>query len=453
MGLSLHYRGKLKNAPSLQSLIEEAVDFAKIEQWDFFVFEEQFKNDSFSESIDTENLYGVMLIPPKSEPLCLSFLSNGRMVGLMNFNVLRMNAAIDDLMLYTISTKTQFTTVSNHKKIVLFLDHISQNYLTDFECSDEGYFWETRDETLLEKTFEKYTQIIDNFSSSLEMIPMEDGETIEEYLIRIANVTAKNQEESPEEEPKLSIEEEIEFKKMKLSLEYDTKFMNIEDNIIPPEIENQFLDQVIQFESLYENAKRITVYEKLGRPKYEEADNLNDEEIAIEVDNLFCLLNDYQIHLDIICEYENQDRLIYSFITQELFETEIDDLSIPGMFINFTYEDFHPNHKYDIEKECINFIKYFLDIEDDFYEEFHAKETKNHVELNQFRDLFEEFGISQYRFGSIQIEDEEASADFYIDFWGKPSGIREKTSFSGTGRMTFRFEHNYWNIQEVRLPI
>ena len=55
-----------------------------------------------------------------------------------------------------------------------------------------SYYWESRDEDLLKKTFEKYTNLIDGFTSSIEMIPMNEGENLEEYLIRLASITNKN---------------------------------------------------------------------------------------------------------------------------------------------------------------------------------------------------------------------------------------------------------------------
>ncbi len=106
MGLSIHYKGSLKNAKDLQLLIEEVVDDAKVNNWDYFIFENEFENNSFSEIIDTENLFGIMISPPKSEPFCFSFLSNGRMSGLINFNVMQIDKVINEDLIYDLATKT-----------------------------------------------------------------------------------------------------------------------------------------------------------------------------------------------------------------------------------------------------------------------------------------------------------------------------------------------------------
>ena len=192
MGLTIHYNGKLKNANDLKSLIDDVKDVAIAEKWDYFVFEDQFENNSFSEIIDRENLYGIMITPPKSEPFSMSFLSNGRMSSILNFNVIKLESEINEDLVYAVFTKTQYSGYENHKKLILLLDFISKRYLEDFECKDDGYYWESRDEDLLKKTFEKYTNLIDGFTSSIEMIPMNEGENLEDYLIRLASITNKN---------------------------------------------------------------------------------------------------------------------------------------------------------------------------------------------------------------------------------------------------------------------
>ena len=191
MGLTIHYNGKLKNANDLKSLIDDVKDVAIAEKWDYFVFEDQFENNSFSEIIDRENLYGIMITPPKSEPFSMSFLSNGRMSSILNFNVMQLENEINEDLVYAVFTKTQYSGYENHKKLILLLDFINKQYLEDFECIDDGYYWESRDEDLLKKTFEKYTNLIDGFTSSIEMIPMNESEKLEDYLIRLASITNK----------------------------------------------------------------------------------------------------------------------------------------------------------------------------------------------------------------------------------------------------------------------
>lgn len=193
MGLTIHYSGKLKLASSLPQLIDEIKDIANTNEWKYFVFEEIFPNDGFSKEIDKTNLYGVMLNPPGSEPVCFTFLNNGKMCGILNFNHLQIDPSINGMMLYNISTKTQFSSPEIHQKIILLLDYVKTKYLKNFECYDEGKYWETRDKEILIKIFERNERLINSFSSAVEMIPKNEGENFEEYILRIAEITKKNE--------------------------------------------------------------------------------------------------------------------------------------------------------------------------------------------------------------------------------------------------------------------
>lgn len=106
----------------------------------------------------------------------------------------------------------------------------------------------------------------------------------------------------------------------------------------------------------------------------------------------------HNLALDVICEYENQNRLIYSFITKELFYEEINDIQIPGMITNFIYEEFHPNEAHDIKEACLDFVNMFLNKKSDFYKEYHYEDVTNHFEINAFRKLFKKFKILHYNF-------------------------------------------------------
>jgi hypothetical protein len=47
---------------------------------------------------------------------------------------------------------------------------------------------------------------------------------------------------------------------------------------------------------------------------------------------------------------------LYSFITTELINEEVDDVRIEGMNQCFIYEDFHPNNEYDARNGAMNFV-------------------------------------------------------------------------------------------------
>lgn len=123
---------------------------------------------------------------------------------------------------------------------------------------------------------------------------------------------------------------------------------------LPPEIENEFLKNVVAFEHSAAGAKQVTVYQLLEKPVFEPSDNLDDEAVGQALEKITAFLASKQIVVDFSGEYDSRTK--YKFITEELFEHETDDMSVPGMFMHFNYEEFHPNHKLDIENRAMEFI-------------------------------------------------------------------------------------------------
>jgi len=87
--------------------------------------------------------------------------------------------------LYMLSVKTQFAGVAIHQILIQLFRHLHNKYFSSFKMMDEGYYWETNDEELLETTFKKYTTLLDNFAFAAEYFPAQKGETLENYLLRL----------------------------------------------------------------------------------------------------------------------------------------------------------------------------------------------------------------------------------------------------------------------------
>ena len=255
------------------------------------------------------------------------------------------------------------------------------------------------------------------------------------------------------EMPKLSVRQENEFKKMKMNLESGAVFPDDLSKNLPPEIESQFLDSIINFEKAFRNSKKISLFDKIGRPNYVPENILNDPEVTEELKNIKLLLQKNGINLDVLANYDDEERLIYKFIIEELFLLEVDDIDLPGMSSCFTYEEFHQNHKYDIRRETDQFLNMILNKKSNFYDVNHSKDLKNHVEINNFRSLFKKFKIKLINNINIIHNEEIAKATFNIEFWGKMEGNDNKIHYSGEGSMTFEYNSGYWCVTQVNLPI
>jgi hypothetical protein len=194
MGLTIHYSGSFNPQASLTEMINEVKDIAEIYKWEYTVFEEAFPETGFGKTEYDQNIYGIAFSPPRCEAVWLSFLSNGKMSGpsqLMFFG----NSENKDYQkyLYMLFTKTQYAGVEIHKLVIHILKYISGKYLRDFKVIDEGHYWETGDEKLLQDTFKRYSDLIESFASSVENYPRKPGESFETYFARlIKQVQDKN---------------------------------------------------------------------------------------------------------------------------------------------------------------------------------------------------------------------------------------------------------------------
>lgn len=186
MGLTIHYNGKFNENASLPEMIEEVKDIAEIYNWQYTIYETQFPESSFDNDSYNENIYGITFSPPESEPVFLTFLSNGRMSGPAQLKYFDNSAdESEKKYLYMLSTKTQYAGSNIHKLIVHLLKYISKKYFKEFNVIDEGSYWETGDEKLLEDTFKRYNDLLDLVSFALENVPIKSNETFEEYFTRV----------------------------------------------------------------------------------------------------------------------------------------------------------------------------------------------------------------------------------------------------------------------------
>jgi hypothetical protein len=157
--------------------------------------------------------------------------------------------------------------------------------------------------------------------------------------------------------------EDLKFENELLKLKLQAEFGMLEHGAAPelsPEVENLWLNNIYTFEAQFKNAKRIKVFDALGRPTFKNIEDLSDEEVSKALAELEMLMDKRGIELDRCCDYD--DRIIYRFITKELFQCEMDDIEIPGMVCHFIYEEYYPNHDHDLRRHTEQFIRNLLEI-------------------------------------------------------------------------------------------
>ncbi|MES2875578.1 MAG: hypothetical protein V4708_17775, partial [Bacteroidota bacterium] len=122
----------------------------------------------------------------------------------------------------------------------------------------------------------------------------------------------------------------------------------------PASIENIFLKNMLAFEKGLAEAEEINIFGLIGKPDFIPATKLDAFSIDAALNKIMDLLNEKQIALDFLGTYDNRTK--YKFITEELFEEKVMNVQLPGMIMHFIYEEFHPNHKLDIELKAVKFM-------------------------------------------------------------------------------------------------
>lgn len=260
---------------------------------------------------------------------------------------------------------------------------------------------------------------------------------------------------SDDPEENLRIENEI----LKLKLQAETGGFFGSSKNLPTDIEQSFLQNVQQFEDAWKDAKPVKVYELLGNPAYKKESELSGTEIETGLKKLFDLLENNNMSLAVSGEYE--PRIIYKFITEELFEHETDDMQLPGMTKNFIYEEFHPNHKMDIEEKAKDFLghwfeknfnEYSWELNDPFILFDGAVISKQEVinKLNNFFNSFTRFSECKYAIADIsfQLSDDEKGmghAEGGVSYLAEIEN-GDVVKFEGPFKLYMSNEYGSWHI-------
>ena len=149
------------------------------------------------------------------------------------------------------------------------------------------------------------------------------------------------------------IKEENAYLKMKLMLEKGAQ-INSSSGEIPPEVENEFLKYIMEFERQSENPTMITVFDRIGKPThFKPVDAIREEEMEDALTKLRDYLIGHQIDTA-VCSPNVSAKEFYRFIVEELFYMEIPDIRVPGMMKGFIYDEFHPDPVFDNEQIVVN---------------------------------------------------------------------------------------------------
>ena len=275
------------------------------------------------------------------------------------------------------------------------------------------------------------------------------------------------QEEKFSDNAEENLRIENELMKIKLKAQFGEAFQMGMGEDIPAEIENQFLKNVLAFEEAHVNAEYTTVYNRIGMPVFKPAEALAKEEMKTAADELLGLMNRHNINLD-FCDGPYDDETVYRFITEEFFEHEIEKDSVAGMNSCFIYEEFHPNHKADIEKRAHEFLQnfftrsfgeYSIELGDGIITPDGRQMTKDELlkKLQLYFDAYESFANDAWTkpFVHFELNEEEGRGMGFAEGGCKYDAVldnKETLHFEGPYKIYMRLNYGIWQVFYFVLP-
>jgi hypothetical protein len=270
--------------------------------------------------------------------------------------------------------------------------------------------------------------------------------------------------ENEEEQDKLSIENEI--MKIKLQMQFGDDFVMKSNGSLPPEIENQFLKQIMAYEDNHKNVEEESVFERIGKPDFKKVTELKSDELSKELIRLNELMESKGIMLN-ICDGPYDDAVIYQFITEELFLENVEKEFVENSMYNFIYEEFHVNDKAEITKNTVQFMEHW------FAREFdeHSYELANPMitaegkvmplpdlfkKMSLFFEAFDDFKNHKFMIGEVSFDlHGEDGGMGHAEGLVKYDAVLDNgeiVHFEGGYKLYMQRQGNWWDIFYFVMP-
>ena len=249
---------------------------------------------------------------------------------------------------------------------------------------------------------------------------------------------------------------ENEFLKLKLTAESGAV---ISSTNLPPLVENEWLKYIMAYEEAAKEKRMIKVFDRLERPAF--SLNVSEENLSAELDRLLDHMHRHRIEVCTLCEVE--DRELYRFIVEELFEEDMADIHHEKAVTTFTYEEFHPNHPYDIGNRIDDFMQTLLKKDIGLYSWVFSSEfissngmalTEAEVTryLNDFFDRYASIKISESELKQLHIDDNHAIQNLFIKIEALDKNVDSLVCFEGEGKISLVNDFGWWCVSGVNLP-
>ena len=130
-------------------------------------------------------------------------------------------------------------------------------------------------------------------------------------------------------------------KRKEITEKYGAKFISTGNNELPPDIEEQWLNNIEEFEKQYQNSEQIKLLRFIGSPIIRNITDLSVKEIENEYNRIITILEENSIHIDYPIGINISEK--YRFITEEILTEKIDNIRIQsfrwGNLLKRMYKD------------------------------------------------------------------------------------------------------------------
>jgi len=179
MGLSIFYSGKLRNLQQLPELSAEIIDICSQLHWPY---------DYYTPTAKIP-IRGIWFHPPGSDPIWMTFLSNGEVADPWTIAArdipgaqIKMNERI------LINPATQYAGPEAHMTLIRLLRYVSKKYFLDFRLTDESEYWETGNAEKCKDWFAMFAVWMNNMSADLGKLDGRGYETGEHFAERMEDL-------------------------------------------------------------------------------------------------------------------------------------------------------------------------------------------------------------------------------------------------------------------------
>ena len=270
------------------------------------------------------------------------------------------------------------------------------------------------------------------------------------------------------DDPEDAMRWENDILKLKLQAEFGANIGSMGEQV-PPEIEQQFLQHVYEFEKAWESKVESTVGDWLGHPVFAFFQDIPAEEQQAEYVNVLALYAEKGISVDFLHEYPLETK--YRFAAEELLHLQTRFVKMPGLVIGFTYEEFYPNHAAEMEQRASAFIEGWLELNAEKCLENCSKEMIDHLgftdqekiakKMTLIFDSYTKCSDTHFEIDQVSYDLQHNTADATIGALGYVEGTiswfahldnGEILPFAGNFKLYLERQSDYWSIIYFVLP-